>query len=94
LPAQKPTDTVRTVIRLRRQVRQRVEREAQKNQCSANMEMARRIEQSFEVGAVRSIEDIATELSGSWASWKAQEREIRRMCETWTGKRGKVASGA
>jgi hypothetical protein len=95
MPARKqPSDTVRTVLRLREGVRQRVEREARKNQCSLNMEMARRIEQSLEAGPVKSIEAVATELPGTWASWKTQERAIRQMCEAWMekGRREKASA--
>ncbi len=63
----KTTDTVQIGLRIREAVRQRVAREAKKNQVSINREMARRIEQSFEIGAIKSIEDVAADLASTWA---------------------------
>jgi hypothetical protein len=66
MPARKPPSDNRVVLRLSPQWRQRVAREAQKNNCTLNREMARRIEQSFSVDGLRSIEAVADELTKAW----------------------------
>ena len=88
-------NTVQMGLRVRETMRQRLHREAKKNQCSINAEINRRIEQSFEAGARRSLEDVATDMASTWSNWKAEERNIRRMCDAWiekTGKREKASA--
>ena len=67
MPARKPLATVQVGLRLREELRARVAREARKNGVPLNREMARRIEESLEVGAMRSIEEVAAELASTWA---------------------------
>jgi hypothetical protein len=88
----KPTENVQVPLRLREGLRQQLIREAHKNGVPVNREMANRLQASFEAGAIKSIESVAADLVNTWGNWKAQERNIRKMCETWTEKRGKAAS--
>jgi hypothetical protein len=88
------SNTVQIGLRVRPQMRQRLYQEARKNCVSVNAEISRRLQESLEAGAARSVEIVATELTTAWANWKDQERAIRQACETWAGKRGKAASGA
>jgi hypothetical protein len=60
--ASKASDTVQVPVRLRESVRMRLQREAEKNQRPLSTEMARRLERSFDVDAMRSVEDAATDL--------------------------------
>lgn len=48
MPARKITDTVQLKLRIREDLRRRLEREAKKRSVSLNAEMADRIEQSFD----------------------------------------------
>jgi hypothetical protein len=61
--AEKPGDIVQPNLRIREDLRQRLEREARKNQRSLNKEMIRRLERSFEADTVRSLEDIVADLT-------------------------------
>jgi hypothetical protein len=90
----KPTDIVQVGLRLREGFRQRVVAEARKNQVSISAEIERRIKQTFEAGALRDLEAVATELAGTWANWKARESEIRKMCDAWTEKGRREKAGA
>ncbi len=65
--AEKPGDIVQPNLQIREELRQRLEREARKNQLSLNKEMIRRLEASFEADAMKSIEQIAAELQKSWS---------------------------
>jgi hypothetical protein len=67
MPARKPPSDNRVVIRVTPQVRQRLEREARKNRCTLNREMANRLEASLSAVPLRSIEDVANDLTAAWA---------------------------
>ncbi len=67
MPARKPTDLVQVGLRLREDLRQRVVNEARKNHIPINRELHRRIEQSFEIGMVRSLEAVAADMASTWS---------------------------
>jgi hypothetical protein len=87
----KPTENVQVPLRLREGLRQQLIREAHKNGVPVNREMANRLEASLKMEAIKSIESVAADLMDTWGNWKAQERNIRKMCEGWTEKRRGVA---
>jgi hypothetical protein len=86
------SNTVQIGLRVRQQMRQRLYQEARKNCVSVNAEISRRLQESLEAGAARSVETVATELTAAWANWKEQERAIRQACESWTEKREKASA--
>ena len=47
MTVKKPTDIVPTMLRMREEMRKRLEREAKKNSRSLNAEMVGRLDQSF-----------------------------------------------
>jgi hypothetical protein len=53
-------------VRLRRQLRQRLETEAKNRGCSVNYEAMSRLERSFELGSMRKLEDIAFDMNLNW----------------------------
>jgi hypothetical protein len=55
----KPTDIVSPNLRIREELRRRLEQEAKRRAVSLNAEMARRLEHSFELDAMRSLDGIA-----------------------------------
>jgi hypothetical protein len=67
MPARKKTDLVQCGLRLREELRHRVEVEARKNRVPLNQEIARRLERSFDADAMRSIEAVASSLASTWA---------------------------
>ena len=54
--ARKRTDTIKLQLRLSERLRRRIERAAERNECSMNAEIIKRLEQSFE--QVDKIEEI------------------------------------
>jgi hypothetical protein len=66
MPVRKPSDDVQVGLRIKERMRQRLIREAEKNQVSINREINDRIEQSFEAGAMRSIDDVAANLVNAY----------------------------
>jgi hypothetical protein len=62
----KPSDNVQVGLRLREGLRQRLIREAKKNQIPLNREMSQRLEASFKIGAIKSIEEVAADLVSTW----------------------------
>jgi len=61
--ATKPSDIVSPNLRIRNALRQQLEIEARKNQTTLNGEMARRLQQSFDAGAMQTIQDLADKLA-------------------------------
>ncbi len=70
--AKAPHDIVAPNLRIREALRQRLEREARAHQTSINQEMNRRLEASFKAGAMRTIEDVAAEISQAWRRHRKQ----------------------
>jgi hypothetical protein len=56
MPIRKPTDSAQLKLRLREELRKRLEREAKKADHSLNTEMVRRLEQSFEHADLKSLQ--------------------------------------
>jgi hypothetical protein len=67
ISATKPSDVVSPNLRIKEGLRRRLAREAERNQTTLNKEMARRLEQSFDVAPMRSLEQVATDITKSWA---------------------------
>jgi hypothetical protein len=61
--ARKPTDIVQYKLRIRENLRRRIEHAATKNGVSANQEMANRLQRSFEVETVRKLEALVEYLA-------------------------------
>lgn len=59
-------------VRIRKQLRQRLEAEAHRHGCSANYEAMSRLERSFELENIRKLDDIAFDLSLNWARFSNQ----------------------
>jgi hypothetical protein len=62
----KPTEMVQVNLRIRENLRRRLEREAQKRGVSLNYEMTSRIEQGFDREAHRKIDKVASDLEDVW----------------------------
>jgi HicB family len=60
--ARKATDIVPIMLRIREDLRRRLEREATRHKVSLNREMQMRLEDSFEIDARRSNESVAADL--------------------------------
>ena len=60
--ATKGSDLVSPNLRIREELRAKLEHEARTNQISINKEITKRLEKSFENDAVRSIEEAAAGL--------------------------------
>jgi HicB family len=60
--ARKATEIVPIMLRIREDLRRRLEREAKRHRISLNMEMRMRLEDSFEATARRSNESVAADL--------------------------------
>lgn len=56
-------------LRVRKDLRQRIERAADANRVSHNREMVNRLAQSFDYEATRSLEQIAIDMDGVWARY-------------------------
>lgn len=71
-PIIESADLARTVeykLRIREDLRQRIEHAADANRVSANREMVNRIHASFDYKATRTIEDIAADMDVVWARY-------------------------
>jgi hypothetical protein len=60
--ARKPRDHVQTGLRIREELRLRLERSAQANRIPLNTEMALRLERSFAADTVRTLDEITSDL--------------------------------
>jgi hypothetical protein len=67
--ARKPSDLVQPNLRIREELRRRLEREAKKRGVSLNAEMTSRLERSFDGDAARSNEEIAEDMKNVWARY-------------------------
>jgi|SRR5579872_1625631 len=67
--ARKPSDIVQPNLRIREDLRRRLEREAKKRGVSLNNEMTYRLDRSFEQDAMRSNEEISEDMKNIWARY-------------------------
>jgi 5-formyltetrahydrofolate cyclo-ligase len=61
----KPSHVLQYKLRIREALRRRIEKAAEKNGVSANQEMVRRLERSFDQEAAQSINQVATNLEAA-----------------------------
>jgi hypothetical protein len=64
--ARKASAIVAPSLRIREDLRRRLEREAKRRGLSLNMEMTHRLERSFEIDASRSNDSIAEDIKQNW----------------------------
>ena len=64
--ASKSDPIVQFKLRIRKQLRRRLETEAQRHGCSVNYEATSRLQRSFELESVRKMDDIAADLEIGW----------------------------
>jgi ribosomal protein L18E len=64
--ARKPSDIVSPNLRIREDLRRRLEKAAKKNRVSINREMINRLTDSFELKAQFSLEELASHMKDTW----------------------------
>ena len=67
--ARKPSDIVQPNLRIREELRRRLEREAKKRDVSLNNEMTYRLERSFDEDATRSNAEVSADMKNVWARY-------------------------
>ena len=77
----KPTEMVQVNLRIRENLRRRLEREAKKRGVSLNYEMTSRIEQGFDREAHRKIDKVASDLEDVWDRFLRGEEDRARQME-------------
>lgn len=65
--ARKPSDTAQLKLRIREDLRRRLERAARKRAVSLNFEMTDRLKESFDREAQRTIDAVGSDIAGHWA---------------------------
>ena len=64
--ARKPADIVQPSLRIREDLRRRLEQAAKKRGVSLNIEMTTRLKESFDREAHRTIDSVASDLENVW----------------------------
>ena len=64
--ARKPSDIVQPNLRIREELRRRLETEAKKRGVSLNAEMNHRLEQSFDYDARVVLDGVAKDMAAQW----------------------------
>ena len=77
--SRKPTDTVQVGLRIRESLRRQLEKESEKHRVSINQEMATRLEDSFRVDALRSIDTIAADLANIHGRMSSAHHEANKL---------------
>ena len=68
--ARKPSDIVQPNLRIREELRRRLETEAKKRGVSLNAEMNHRLEQSFDYDARVVLDGVAKDMAAQWDLFK------------------------
>jgi hypothetical protein len=69
MPRKRPSDITQFKIRIREDLRLRLEAEARKRDVSTNYEMRSRLEQSFERKEIFELSRVAEDIRTGWAQW-------------------------
>jgi hypothetical protein len=78
--ARKPSDIVQPNLRIREDLRRRLEQAAKKRGVSLNHEMTDRLKASFDQEALRAIDKVASGLEDAWTRY-AKGEEYRLLQE-------------
>ncbi len=70
--APKSDPIVQFKLRIRKQLRRRLESEAKRRGCSVNYEAMSRLERSFELESIRKLDEIASDIEGNWLRFGAR----------------------
>jgi flagellar motility protein MotE (MotC chaperone) len=65
----KPSAVLQYKLRIRETLRRKIEKAAEKNRVSANAEMARRLERTFDQEALFDVANVAEDLKIIWARY-------------------------
>jgi hypothetical protein len=77
--ARKPSDIVQPNLRIREELRRRLEKEATKNRVSLNVEMTRRLERSLDQEHQLTSAGIAADLSNLWDRYGPAFEQLNRQ---------------
>jgi len=75
----KPSDIVQPNLRIREELRRRLEKEAAKRRVSLNQEMTYRLQRSLEEDAARTIDNIAGDIANVWDRFSAAHHKANMM---------------
>ena len=78
-----PSAIVQYKLRIREALRRRIERAAKEHGVSANQEMVRRLEQSFDQETTRTLDDICKVLTLSTVQLAEFRAELRKARRAW-----------
>lgn len=67
--ARKPSEIIMTSLRIRERLRRQLEQAAKKRSVSVNYEMASKLEYSFERESLRSLFEVAEDMTNIWARY-------------------------
>ncbi len=77
--ARKPSDTAQLKLRIREDLRRRLERAARKRAVSLNFEMTDRLKESFDREAQRTIDAVGSDIAGHWARFGGAWHELNKQ---------------
>jgi len=71
----KPTDVISTSLRIREALRAKLALAAKDNRITLNGEIARRLEESVKAETLRTIDDVANDLTKAWSRFRKAHAE-------------------